>query len=158
MCGSPLKFRCRQLTEFQPSHFRGPATRWDRRGCSHFKTCNLSYRCFRYHVRHFNFQLNTAEFQQVVRLSAAMVTSALSKISEARLHSFPLVKYASWFKGYQIYHFSTKNSSAHLRFWCRHSITSWTISGISTSFHPHQGRNHHWDWGHRSPQLLRLWE
>ena len=71
--GSPLKFLCHQL----------------------FKICYPSYRCFRYHIRHFNVRLNTADFQHGVTLSAAVVTLVLSKVSEVMLHSFPLVKYAS---------------------------------------------------------------
>ena len=47
---------------------------------------NPSHKCFRYHIRHFDFRLNTVGFKHSVAFSAATVTSAFSKISEAKLH------------------------------------------------------------------------
>ena len=86
MCLTPLELRCRQL----------------------FKMCTLSYLCFRYHTRHFDFRFHTVGFFHSVTSWAAAATSTFLENSESTLCSFPYVKYASCFKGYQIFQFSTK--------------------------------------------------
>ena len=86
MCWTPLEFRFRQL----------------------FRMCTRSYLCFRYHTRHFDFRFKAVGFLHSLTLWAAAVTSTFLENCDATLYSFPYVKYASWFKGYQIFQFLTK--------------------------------------------------
>jgi len=96
---------------------------------------NVRFKCFRFHVHHFDFWLNSHRIVHRAMLLSAAVTLASSKTNAATLNLLPKVIYALWFNGHQVYHIFPKNPQPHLHFQWRTSTTGWTISKISTSFH-----------------------
>jgi len=87
-----------------------------------YSICNVRFKCFRFHVCHFDFQLNSRQIVHRAMLLLAVVTSASSKQS-------------LWFNGHQVDQIFTKKHPPHLHFRWRNSITGWTILEFSMSFH-----------------------
>jgi len=99
-----------------------------------YSNCIIRFKCFWFHVRRFDFRLNSHRNVHRAMLQSAAVTSASSKINAATFNLLPNLIYALWFNGH-IYHIFTKHFPHHLYFRWRNPITSWTISNLSTSFH-----------------------
>jgi len=57
-----------------------------------YSICNVRFKCFRFHVHHFDFRWNT------------IVTSASSKTNAATLNLLPKGIYGLWFNGHQVHH------------------------------------------------------
>jgi len=51
-----------------------------------YSICNVSFKCFRFHVCHFDFRLNSERIMHRVMLLSAAVTSASSKTNAATLN------------------------------------------------------------------------
>jgi len=98
-----------------------------------FHICNVRFKCFRFHVRQFDFRLNSHRIVHRAMLLSAAVTSATSKTNAATL------KFASKVDLRPLIQWSPSLSHFHQKiihyFRWRNLITGWTISKISTSFH-----------------------
>jgi len=107
-----------------------------------YSICNDRFKCFRFHVCHFYFQLNSHRIVHRAMLLSAAITS---KTNAATLSLLPKVIYAIWFTKFIT--FSPKNHPRHLYFPWRNSITDWTISKIATSFdHTFDGSRNTPEW------------
>jgi len=76
-----------------------------------YSICNVRFKCFRFHVRHFDFRLNSDRIVHRAMLLSAAVTSAFSKTNAVTLNLLPKVIYVLLFNGHQLYHIFTKKSS-----------------------------------------------
>ena len=90
------------------------------------------YKCFQRHIRHFDFRYGwILVWHDIVSSSGDFdVLQKLVKQRCTRSHG----EIHFLIQGLPIYHFRLKNSSTHLRFQCRHSMTGWATSGISSHF------------------------
>jgi hypothetical protein len=87
--------------------------------------------CFRYHSRHFNFWLNTVEYQPDV-------VALLAKQRCTRSHGWNTLLDSRVTKYITFRLFWPKMSSTHIRLRHRHSITDWNTSEILIQTHSHQ--------------------
>jgi len=95
--------------------------------------CNVTFKCFRFHVRHFHFQLNSHRFVHRAMLLWAAVNT--QKQTQQRWICFQ-----SWFTSFdsmvtKFITFLQKNHPHHLHFQWLSLITDWTVSKFSTSLH-----------------------
>jgi len=103
---------------------------------------NVSFKCFRFHVRHLDFRLNSDRIVHRAMLLSAAVTSTSSKTNAAKLIEFaPKGDLRPWFNGKLVTNFITlslKNLPPNLHFrWCN-SITGLyyfeNLNDISSGF------------------------
>jgi len=71
-----------------------------------FSICTVRFKCFRFHVRHFDFRLNLHRIVHRALLLSAAVTS--SNTNAATLNFLPREIYADWYNGYQVHQILTK--------------------------------------------------
>jgi len=69
-----------------------------------YSICYVRFKCFRFHVRHFDCRLNSHRIVGRPMLLSAAVTSTSSKTNAATLNLLPNVIFALWFNGHQVYH------------------------------------------------------
>jgi len=71
-----------------------------------YSICNVRFKCFRFHVRHFALRFNSHRTVHRAMLLSPVVTSASSKTNAATLNLFTKVIYALWFNVHQVITFS----------------------------------------------------
>jgi len=79
-----------------------------------YSICNLRFKCFRLHVRHFYFRLNLDRNVHRAMLLSTAMTSASSKTNAVTLNFVIKVIYALRLNGHQVYHIFTKKSSTFI--------------------------------------------
>ena len=87
----------------------------------------LSCMCFRYYIRHFDLRLNTVAVQPGINIVSSSGDFEALKNWRTNLVFFPIGEIRFFIR--------LKNVPTQLRLRCRHLMTGWTTSGISTSFY-----------------------
>jgi len=100
-----------------------------------YSISNIRFKCFRFHVRHFVFGWTRIEMCTWRCCYHQRWLRHPQKQTQQRWIGFQ-----RWFTPFdsvviKFITFSPNNHPHHLHFWWRNSITCWTISKISTSFH-----------------------
>jgi len=76
-----------------------------------YSISNVRFKLFRFHVRNFDFRLNSHRIVHRAMLLSVVVTSVSSKTNAATLNLLSKVIYALRFNGHQVYHIFPNKSS-----------------------------------------------
>jgi len=74
-------------------------------------SCNVRFKCFRFHVRYFDFRLNSDRILHRAIMLSVVVTLTSSKTNKATLNLLPKVIYTIWFNGHQVNRIFANNLS-----------------------------------------------
>jgi len=75
-----------------------------------YSICNVRFKCFRFHVRHFDLCLNSHRIVHMAMLLSAAETSVSSQTNATTLNLLPKVICALSFNGHQVFHIFTQQS------------------------------------------------